>query len=192
MPTGRPGSRRCCRPRLRSGEGLALVAADVVTVPSLDAPAATFAPTDSRSGRTFWIETTSEGPTSVGFGSPLLRRCRRRPGRGWRRPSRRRRVDVRSRDRADIERAERAAGELVPRETVFDAPVIRRQSRASSPSLRCGPTGFRLERSLRAAVEADRRDAALRDRRRDTQVSDCREHLQVGRRRRHGQAGQAG
>ena len=162
-----------------------------VTVPSLDAPAATFAPTvSSGSGRTFWIETTSEGanvgrssisaPDDVA-GDDLVADGDDGPVD--------RRVDVRSRDRADIERAERAARELVPRETALrrprdPAPESREQSLVS---LRAD--GLQLERSLRAAVEADGRDAALRDRGRDTQVSDCREHLRVGRRRRHGQGG---
>ena len=46
---------------------------------------------------------------------------------------------------------------------LFDAPVMRRQSRASSPSFALRADGLQDERAVGAPVEADRGHATLRD-----------------------------
>ncbi len=160
-----------------------------VTTPSFEAPAATFPPTvSSGSGRTFWIETTSEG-------------AERRPQLDLRADdvagddlvadgddgSVDRCVDVRSCDGADVERAERPPGELVPREAALrrardPAPESREQ-----PFVSLRADRLQLERALGASVKADRRDATLRHGGLDAKVPDRGEHLRVRRRGGHRQ-----
>ena len=146
-------------------ERLALEAADVVTVPSFDDPAATFAPTVSAgSGRTFWIETTSDGAddgrSSISDADLAPRDdlvADRDDG-----PVDRR-VDVGSGDGADVERAQRAARELVPREAAPRRARDPAPEPCEQPLVRLRADGLEDERAVLAPVEADRRDAALRD-----------------------------
>ena len=90
--TGRPGSRRCCRRRRAYCAAPALVAADVgdASRASMIRPRRSLRPRARDRGRTFSIETTSEGAddgrSSISEPTAL---ARRRPGHGSRRPCRR-------------------------------------------------------------------------------------------------------
>ena len=116
-----------------------------VTVPSFEEPAATFAPTVSAgSDSTFWIETTRDGAaagrssTSAPTTLPdtiCSRIATTVPSTGEYTsvPATAPTSSVRSGPPDSWYQAS----------PVFDAPVILCQSRARSPSFRCGPTGLR-------------------------------------------------
>ena len=90
------------------------------------------------------------------------------------------RVDVGTGNRADIERAERSALELIPGQ-----PTTRRSGDAmpqprEQPFVRLWANGLENERAVGGAVKSDCRHPTLSDRRLHAQVPDGREHLRLG------------
>ena len=96
------------------------------------------------------------------------------------------RVDVRPRHRADVERRERPALELVPGEP----PMLGARDPVPEPGeqalVRLWADRLEHERPLARAVEAHGRDAVLGDRRLDAKVPDRREHERLGSGGRYG------
>ena len=101
------------------------------------------------------------------------------------------RVDVRPGDRADVQRVERASLELVPAVSGSSRSRDAVPEPCEEPFVRLGPDRLEHEGPVLAPVEADGRDAALRDRGVQAEVADRGQHVWVRRSRRDGQGRRA-